>query len=219
MNRVSRKKGCRFQIRSKPIFSNRWPNRAALRKKFSLGEHAIIHAGRLAKERSIDIMIRALPLVKKAIPDAQLAFSGRGADEQTFRKLAKDLGVEDSVKFLGFLDQTTLVEAYNAGKVFAITSTSDTQSMVMMQAMACGLPVVGVNARALPEYINEGNGFVVEPEDPKALAKRLIAILEDPALEKKLGAGGRKTALQFSPAKIADRWEAIYRGAIESYNK
>jgi 1,2-diacylglycerol 3-alpha-glucosyltransferase len=193
--------------------------RAALRKKLGLGEHAIIHAGRLAKERSIDIMIRALPLVRKSIPDAELAFSGRGADEQEFRKLAADLGVADSVKFFGFLSQADLVEAYNAGEVFAITSTSDTQSMVMMQAMACGLPVVGVNARALPEYINDSNGFVVEPENPQELAKRLIEILKNPALQKKLGAGGRQTALQFSPSKIADRWEAIYREAIAQYGE
>jgi len=193
--------------------------RAALRKKFGIGEHAIIHAGRLAKERSIDIMIRALPIVRQSISDAELVFSGRGADEQTFRKLAADLGVADSVKFLGFLSQAELVEAYNAGKVFAITSTSDTQSMVMMQAMACGLAVVGVNARALPEYINATNGFVVEPENPAVLAERLAAILKDPALEARLGAGGRATALQFSPAKIADQWEVIYEDAITRFDK
>jgi len=189
-------------------------NRAALRKKFKIGDYAIVHAGRLANERSVDVMIRALPLVKKSIPKSELVFSGRGADEQEFRKLAQDLGVADSVKFLGFLSQVELVEAYNASKVFAITSTADTQSMVMMQAMAAGLPVVGVNARALPEFINDNNGFVVEPGNPKALAERLIKILEDPKLQKKLGDGGRKTALQFSPEKIADRWEAIYSSII-----
>jgi len=189
-------------------------NREALRKQFGIGKFAIMHAGRLAKERSIDIMIRALPIVKKSIPEAELVFSGRGADEQVFRKLAADLGVAESVKFLGFLPQAKLVEAYNASKVFAITSTSDTQSMVMMQAMACGLPIVGVNARALPEYINKDNGFVVEPEDPVTLAARLVEILESPALEKKLGEGGRKTALQFSPDAIANRWETIYQDAI-----
>ncbi|HVO28388.1 MAG TPA: glycosyltransferase, partial [Candidatus Paceibacterota bacterium] len=193
------------------------PDREALRKRFKFGHYPIVHAGRLAKERSIDVMIRALPLVKRSLPDAELIFSGRGADEPVFRKLAADLGVADSVKFLGFLDQPRLVEAYNAGKVFAITSTSDTQSMVTMQAMACGLPVVGVNARALPEYITPDTGYIVEPGDPAALAERLVAVLKDPALEARLGAGGRKKALQFSPPKIADRWEAIYRDAIGQY--
>jgi 1,2-diacylglycerol 3-alpha-glucosyltransferase len=192
--------------------------RKAAREKFGVGEHVIIHAGRLAKERSVDVMIRALPIVKKSVPDAELVFSGRGADEQEFRKLAADLGVADSVKFLGFLSQAQLVEAYNAGKVFAITSTSDTQSMVTMQAMACGISVVGVNARALPEYIKEENGFIVEPGDADALAKRLVEILKDSKLQKKLGDGGRTLALRFSPERIADRWESIYQNAIDTYH-
>lgn len=192
-------------------------NRATLSKKFGFGSQAIIHAGRLARERDVAVMIRALPLVKHSVPDAELVFAGRGVDEPEFRKLAVELGVGDSVKFLGFVDQSDLVKVMNAGKVFAITSTSDTQSMVTMQAMACGLPVVGVNARALPEYIKPANGFIVEPGDHVALAKRLIEILKDPALQKKLGNGGRKEALQYSPEKIADRWEKIYSEAIEQY--
>jgi 1,2-diacylglycerol 3-alpha-glucosyltransferase len=194
-------------------------NREAARKKLGIGNAAIIHAGRLAKERSIDVMIRALPFVKKSIPNAELVFSGRGADEKEFRKLAADLGVADSVKFLGFVDQKELVNVMNAGSVFAITSTSDTQSLVTMQAMACGIPVVGVNARALPEYITKATGFIVEPGDHVSLANRLIMILNDKELQKNLGAGGRKEALLYSPAKIAARWEGIYQEAIDRYAK
>jgi len=192
-------------------------DKAALLKKWGIGAQAIIHAGRLANERSIDVMIRALPLVQKAVPKAELVFAGRGADELEMRALAKSLGVADAVKFLGFIDQAHLVEVMNAGKVFAITSTADTQSMVMMQAMASGVPVVGVNARALPEYIDPTNGFVVEPGNPEALAAKIILILKNPALQKKLGAGGRATALKFSPPEIAKRWESIYRQAIEKH--
>ena len=163
-------------------------------------------------------MIRALPLVQKKIPEAELVFAGRGADEQDFRDLAKSLGVEKSVKFLGFVDQPHLVEVMNAGKAFAITSTADTQSMVMMQAMSCGVPVVGVNARALPEYINAKNGFIVEPNNPLALAERTIEILRDQKLQKRLGSGGRETALRFSPPEIAEKWERIYEEVIRKYN-
>lgn len=195
--------------------------RAALRKKWNMSNYAIVHAGRLDVLRSIDVMIRALPLVKKEVPEAELVFAGRGVDEPDFRALAASLGVANSVRFLGFVDQPHLVELMNAGKVFAITSTADTQSMVMMQAMACGTPVVGVNARALPEYISEtgadANGFVVEPGNPQALAARLIEILKSPTLQKKLGAGGRATALRFSPPEIAKRWEGIYEEAIARY--
>jgi glycosyltransferase involved in cell wall biosynthesis len=193
-------------------------NRDELRKKFGIGDWPIMHAGRLAAERSIDVIIRALPIVKKKFPDAEIVISGRGPAETGLRSLAAELGVGNSVKFLGFVDQTTLVEAYNAGKVFAITSTADTQSLVLMQAMACGIPVIGVRARALPEYINDTNGFVVEPGDFAALAERIIALFEDDGLRKKLGAGGRASALQYSPAAIADRWEKIYAEAASAAN-
>ena len=184
-----------------------------LRKKFDIGDWPIMHAGRLAVERSIDVIIRALPLVKKEFPAAELLISGRGVAEQQLRALAAELNVTDSVKFLGFVEQNTLVEAYNAGKVFAITSTADTQSLVMMQAMACGVPVIGVRARALPEYINDKNGFLIEPGDSQALADRIIELFKNDPLRKKLGAGGRASALQYSPAAIADRWEKIYAEA------
>jgi glycosyltransferase involved in cell wall biosynthesis len=188
-------------------------DRDAIRKKLGVGNYPIIHAGRLATERSIDVIIRALPLVQKEIPEAELVISGRGVAEQDLRALAAELGVADSVKFLGFVEQSTLIEAYNAGRVFAITSTADTQSLVMMQAMACGIPVVGVRARALPEYINDTNGFLVEPGDSVALAERIVQILKSEPLQAKLGAGGRATALKYSPPAIAEQWEKIYQDA------
>ena len=191
-------------------------DRDALRKKLNIGNYPIIHAGRLAAERSIDVILRALPFVQKEIPEAKLLLSGRGPAEKDLRALAASLGIANAVDFLGFVEQQTLVEAYNAARAFAITSTVDTQSMVMMQAMACGIPVVGVRARALPEYINDTNGFVVEPGDHVALAKRLVEILKSEALEKKLGEGGRATTLKFSPPAVADQWEKIYGDAIEA---
>jgi glycosyltransferase involved in cell wall biosynthesis len=190
-------------------------NTDELRKKFGVGDWPIMHAGRLAVERSIDVIIKALPLVKKEFPEAELIISGRGVAEQQLKSLATELGVTDSIKFLGYVEQQTLVEAYNAGKVFAITSTADTQSLVMMQAMACGVPVIGVRARALPEYINDTNGFLIEPGDHEALATRIIELFKNEDLRKKLGAGGRASALQYSPAAIADRWEKIYSEAAE----
>lgn len=191
------------------------PDREGIRKKLGIGKYPIVHAGRFAKERSIDVIIRALPLVKKEIPEAELVLCGRGPDEQELRTLAKSLNVIDSVKFIGFVEQQVLVEVYNSGMVFAITSTADTQSMVMMQAMACGVPVVGVRARALPEYINDSNGFLIEPGDEKALAQRIVEILKDEGLQKRLGDGGRKTAERYSTPAVVSEWESLYTRAIQ----
>jgi glycosyltransferase involved in cell wall biosynthesis len=193
--------------------------KAALKKKLGFGKHVIISAGRLSDDKNPDVLIKALSHVRREVPDAELVFVGRGASQDALQKLAEKLGLKGSVKFLGFVSKPTLVEAYNASEAFAIASTSDTQSLVMMQAMACGLPIVGVRARALPEYINDKNGFVVEPGDEKAMGEKLAYLLKNPKAAKGLGIGGNIYAGTFSEAAIAQDWEKIYRDVIESYNK
>jgi glycosyltransferase involved in cell wall biosynthesis len=194
-------------------------NASALKKKFGFTGATIIHAGRLSIERHPEVLIKALPLIKKAVPDAMLAFAGKGTMEPELHALARALRVEDSVKFLGFVDHATLNDVYNAADIFGITSTDDTQSLVMMQAMAAGLPVIGVNARGLPEYINAKNGYVVEPNNEGAVAEKAIYLFQNPAIAKKLGAGARAYAENFSEAHIAEKWEEIYEKTISDYNK
>ncbi len=212
----------RTQVVSNPVDVKTFrplPDAVALKKKFGFGNATIIHAGRLSVERHPEVLMKALPLIKKAVPDAMLAFAGKGTMEPELHALARELHVEDSIKFLGFVNHATLCEAYNAAEIFGITSTDDTQSLVMMQAMAAGLPVIGVNARGLPEYINAENGFVVEPNDPAAVAEKAVYLLQNPAAAEKLGAGARAYAEKFSDAHIAEKWEGIYEGAIKDYNK
>lgn len=192
---------------------------AVLKKKFGFSEHTIFHAGRLSDERHPDILIKALAIVKKKIPDAMLALAGKGIAEPELRELTRSLGLEKSVIFMGFIPQETLVEAYNAAEMFGIASTADTQSLVMMQAMACGIPVIGVRARALPEYINDNNGFIVEPNDEKAFAEKVLYLFQHPDVARKLGTGGRTYVEQFSNSAIGTEWEKIYADIIKNFNK
>lgn len=193
------------------------PNKNWLRKKFNFGEYAIIHAGRLADERNIDVIIRAMPLIKKKIPQIELFIAGRGAAEKKLKKLAEDTDVASSVKFMGFLEKPVLAEVYNASKIFVITSTSDTQSMVMMQAMASGLPIIGVKARALPEYINPKNGVLTEPGNERMLARNVISLFRNPEKRKRLSEGARRFANKFSIKSITREWEEIYAHTIKNY--
>lgn len=195
------------------------PNKNWLRKKFGFSDYTVIHAGRLSPERKIDVIIKAMPLVKKEFPGAELAVAGHGTAESGLRSLADKLGIGASVKFLGFLEKPVLCEAYNASEIFAITSTSDTQSMVMMQAMAAGLPIIGVKARALPEYINKDNGLLVEPDNPEELAQKIIFLFKNSGTRKKLGEGARKFSVNFGAESISKEWEKIYQKAIWSYNR
>ena len=192
-------------------------DRAALRKKFGLTGGTMVYAGRLAIEKNIHVAIRALAHLKKRVPDAQFAVAGHGSYGPTLKKLAEELGVGDSVIFTGTLPVQELAELFRASDVFAIASTTETQSMTLLQAMSCGLPAVGVDSRALPEYIQHGrHGFVVPPGDAEAFAVCAEKLLTDGATRKIFGDNGaRWVQSNFSVASVTDRAEKIYRDLLQ----
>lgn len=190
-----------------------------IKKEFGLSDATLVCAGRLAPEKNIDVLIRALSLVKKRFPTVSLILAGHGNATDKLKELAKTLNLGQSVKFLGTVDQLTLAKLYQASEIFVISSTSETQSMSLIQAMASGLPAVGVKARALPEYINDQNGFLVEPNDCRAFAEKLIILLENSILRKKLGQNASAFAQKFSISNIAKEWERIYNNVISMKNK
>ena len=190
-----------------------------LKTKFGLIGPTVVYAGRLAEEKNIDVIIKAMTNVAKTIPNAQLVLAGHGAYKNKLEELVKSLGLGKSVKFLGLLEKPVLADLYRASDVFAIASTSETQNMTMMQAMATSLPVVGVNARALPEYLSHGNGFVVESNDSTAFGEKLILLLNDSVLSKNMGGKGLELVQSFTPEKIAQIWQGIYQKTILGYNK
>jgi glycosyltransferase involved in cell wall biosynthesis len=184
--------------------------RQALKQQLGFPEGTILYAGRLAAEKNIDLLVRALPLVLRQIPSAMLALAGHGSARGSLRDLAAQLGVLDRLRFLGTLDQPALADAFRAADVFAIASTSETQSMVLLQAMACGLPAVGVRSRALPESIGEDTGLLADAGDAAQFAQQLARLLRQPELRSRLGEGAARTARRFGVAETVAAWEDIY---------
>jgi glycosyltransferase involved in cell wall biosynthesis len=93
-------------------------------------------------------------------------------------------------------------------------STSETQSMALLQAMASGVPVVAANTRALPEFVSPDNGALVEPNDSVRLAAVLGELLAAPGLRRRMGAAGRIVAEKYGVETVADEWEALYRSVL-----
>ncbi len=185
--------------------------RQVYKREFGLGKESLVYAGRLSEEKNIDVLIRALAWLKQSRPQALLVLAGNGKDWQKLAALAAKLGIKDSVKFLGRLNQKELAQVFNAAEIFTTASTSETQGMTVLQAMACGRPALGVRSRALPEYINKSNGALVAPGDYRSLAKAAAALLSDRRRLKKLGEDAYRQVRKFSRQKIADRWEEIFR--------
>lgn len=194
-------------------------DRAAIRKKYNLSKFTVVYAGRLAYEKNIDVIIRAIKIVKRDLPEINLALAGHGQAAESLKKLVAELGLEKNVKFLGTLNHHKLAELYRSAEVFAIASTSEVQSLTIIQAMACGLPTLGVNYNSIPELIRPENGLLFKPGDDKDLARQIVKILSDADLRKKLGQGAIDFVPRFSAVNIAKEWAKLYSEVIEKYHK
>ncbi|GAB7192655.1 hypothetical protein NUM3379_33640 [Kineococcus sp. NUM-3379] len=148
----------------------------------------ITFVGRLDAEKNVDQLVRALPLVRRSV-DAQLLVVGTGHERENLARLAADSGAGEHVTFAGFVSDENLPAAYAASDVAVNPGTAELQSIVTLEAMATGKPVVGANARALPLLVHDGvNGHLFEPGDVTGLAGALTRILTDDALRRRMGA-------------------------------
>ena len=188
--------------------------RDALRARFGLRSPTITYAGRLAPEKNIEVLLRALAVLRDGGKAAELAIAGHGSHEPVLRALATELGIEGQVRFLGTLAQDELARLLRISDIFAIMSTSETQSMVLLQAMASGVPVVAAQSRALPEFVSASNGVLVDPHDPVRLARALDDLLGSPDRRRQFGSGARQSAERYGVESVTDEWETLYRSVL-----
>lgn len=192
--------------------------KARLKAKLNFSPATIVYAGRLAVEKNIDILIRALALMQDDLPAAMLVLAGHGTAQRQLELLARQLGIAERVIFLGTLDKGRLAEVFRAADAFAIASTSESQSMVLLQAMSAGLPAVGARCRALPEYITADCGLLAAPGDPADFARQLTALLSDPGRQETMGRRAHRAASRFSVATVVAAWEETYAMTIQTYH-
>jgi glycosyltransferase involved in cell wall biosynthesis len=170
--------------------------------------------GRLDKDKHIDELIKALPLVRSTV-DAQLVVVGGGKLRAQLVELAKRENVYDNVVFTGFINDDDLPRVYAACDVFCNAGIAELQSIVTLEAMATGKPVIAANAMALPYLVHNGvNGYTFEPGDIQTLAARLIELLTE---QTKREAMGQKSLEIVAPHHIQntfDAFEQLYDAAI-----
>jgi len=203
------------QVISNPIDSSSFTpvserTREKLRKHFGLSGRTILYTGRLAPEKNIDVVMRAFALAKKSFPDLNFAITGHGSARESLEALAFELDLGKNVKFLGTLHKKEFVKIYQAADIFAIASTAETQCIAMMQALAVGVPVIGVDWLGLGEYVKKANGMLVEVGDYQAMAKKMKLLLEDNKKYRTQAALGLAAVQNYSIDKIADQWKKTY---------
>ena len=154
---------------------------------------------RLVPRKGQDTLIRALPAVRRRVPDAALLLVGGGPYRATLHRLAREAGVDEHVVFTGSVPWAELPAHYAAGDVFAMPCRTrraglDVEGLgiVYLEASATGLPVVAGDSGGAPDAVREGEtGFVVRGRDVGAIADRVATLLADRDLAARMGAAGR----------------------------
>jgi 1,2-diacylglycerol 3-alpha-glucosyltransferase len=177
------------------------------------GTKVILHLGRIAMEKNMDLLFRGFAKLVKKDPQLRLMVAGEGPAKVHHMEQAKDLGISEKVVFTGFVPDKELPLVYSACDVFTIASKFETQGLVVLEAMACGKPVVGINHRAVAEIINDGvNGFLFDDDEDSwcHAIQRGLDSTDD------LRANARSRAEQYSQKEEAKRMVKIYQDAIAS---
>ena len=188
--------------------------RERLKQLWDLPSPSILYAGRLAREKCVEVLIRALPALRRDIPGATLVLAGHGTAEPELRALAQAEGLAGAVRFTGTLSQPRLAELCRAVDAFAIASTSESQSMMLLQAMSAGLPAVAARHGPLPELFSGGAGLLAQPDDPADFAKQLVRLLADRDLRERTAAHARRSSAGFGVCTTTTVWQTIYQRAI-----
>jgi glycosyltransferase involved in cell wall biosynthesis len=159
--------------------------------------------------KRLDRMLDAASLVRRRLPDVRFIMVGTGLLEDEIHRLSHDRGLDRTVVFTGFRDDAQRLAA--AFDVFAMTSDFEGLSIAVIEALALGTPAVVTGVGGMPEVINDGEqGFVVPPGDTRALADRIVTLLEDEGLRLRMGDAGRARAACFDIRHAVQRMEEVY---------
>jgi glycosyltransferase involved in cell wall biosynthesis len=201
------------------IFNNK-NNSDYLRKKYHLpNKPTLMYLGRLDKEKYVDFLLKAFAIATKKI-DAHFVTAGFGAEEANLKKLVTDLGIEKSVTFTGFVPDKDKPNLYRVADCFLIAGTVELQSIATMEAMASGLPIIAVNAMALPHLVKHGkNGFLFQEGQTESVAKHIVSIFSDKELRNKMSEESLKIIEEHDINKIIKKYESLYQKAIDTENK
>jgi phosphatidyl-myo-inositol dimannoside synthase len=193
-----------------------------IRERFELedsGVRWLLTVARLEPHKGVDMVLRALPDIIARAPDVRYAVAGKGPEREKLKKLAHKIGVADRVRFLGEVSERDLPALYNLASVYVGPSRRAERLGVegfgisLVEASACGLPVVAGQSGGIPDAVRDGEtGFLIPPEDPAAIAEAVGRLLADTALAASVGAAGRRAVENYY------NWDRVVRDlrAIEA---
>ena len=176
----------------------------------------MLYLGRVAFEKNIEFLLRMTDELRRRQPDVLLLIAGEGPAESSLQQMSVELGLQENVRFIGYLDRETELNAcYRAADLFVFASLSETQGLVLLEAMAQEVPVVAIAELGTRSILVEGEGAAVVPCDASLFADRAYKLLNDPDLRRRLGEAGRRyVGMQWTAKAQAERMLGFYRQVL-----
>lgn len=189
---------------------SRWLGLKKKHKIETVNRHPVVGTvGSLVAKKGQKYLIQAFAQFTKKYPLARLEIVGDGPERQRLQALVREMMLNKNVEFLG--SQRDVAPIISKWDIFTLPSVSETFGIVILEAMALGLPIVATNAGGIPDIIDNGkNGLLVESKDSIALCKAMEKILDHPALAAELRRNGEKRTADFDIKKIVEKIENIY---------
>jgi len=175
----------------------------------------LLFVGRVAHEKNIGFLLRMMVQLKQTRPDALLVIAGEGPALGVLREEVERMQLQDQVRFLGYLDRKTeLNDCYRAADVFVFSSLTETQGLVLLEAMAQGVPVVAIAEMGTKSILSEGQGALIAPQDEDAFASRVKRLLSEPALRAEVGQAAARYAQAWAAPLMAQRMVDFYQRTL-----
>lgn len=187
-----------------------------LRRRYGIpdGVPVLLYVGRLAREKNLDVLLEAFQQVLRREPGCRLVLVGAGPAREELVRRAARLGVENHVVFTGVLSPPEVASCYQGADLFFFASRTETQGLVLAEAMAAGLPVVAVRAGGVVDVLQDGIQGFVGREDGRDLADKALLVLRDQGLRRQMEERARERAREFTAERCTDRLVEAYEDIL-----
>lgn len=188
--------------------------RDEIRQKFSIKNEDILvmTVSRLAEEKNVDFLIRVFAKIKESKIKQKIKFMivGDGSDREKIEEKAKELKIDKETIFTGAVPHERIAPYFKAGDIFVYSSLSETQGIMISEAMASGLPIVAVKAPGAQDIINSGVDGILSPEIEEAFVQRVLSLIENDALRKKISENAVKNSYEYSQDACVEKMIKVY---------
>ena len=176
----------------------------------------LVHVGRIAFEKNIEFLIHVIHRVQQQLEQLAVIIAGEGPALQAIKRLVSELGLDDTVYFVGYLDrETSLKQCYCAGDAFIFASKTETQGLVLLEAMALGVPAISTAVMGTQDILQPQQGALVAEDSVDDFVDKVLLMLNDDSLRQRLSEEAAGYVKQWTAAEMAGRMVVFYQALVD----